>query len=229
MKARNLKLIRATLVCICLAWLTAASKPKKTILYKGIYATLPSDFTVMSDDDIAQKYPTYKKPLAMYTHKSNEADFGVNHTANRWVNKNLEVLRDMYKSTISSVFADVEWFNEGEIREINGRKYVLFEFISELRDERRPNEIATVAKKYTYIAYTVHDNRVLIFNFNGTASQKHVWTPVAESVINSLEINPKLKLPDFEPYRTQGPQPVEPQGRTDTQLEAIKKLNSRKP
>lgn len=207
--------------------LAVCAQSKKIAPYKGISLKLPSAFVVMADDDIAQKYPTYKKPLAMYVSKDATAEFGINAAVNNWSNKNLEVLRSIYRSTIMSIFYNVNFSKDGEIATINDRKYVLFEFTSEIKDDKRIDESTVLMRRYNYLAYTIYANKILIFNFNADFKKREQWAPQANEIIQSIKISNNLKLPDFVPYKTEGPQPKEIKGRRDIQMEAIKKLNKK--
>ena len=199
------------------------SEAKKTEPIKGLTFILPANFSIMNDDDIAQKYPTYKKPLAMYNSQDKEADFGVNHAVNRWYNANLTILRDMYKSTINSVFTNVDYIQEGVIKTINGRNFIVFEFTSELTEEKRIDEKDVRLRTYSFMCYTLHDAKILVFNFTTRAHYQSKWAPVAATIMNSITISPKLKVGDFTPYKVDRPLP-KTNLKNDPQMEAIKRL-----
>jgi hypothetical protein len=200
-----------------------SEKPKATEVTKGISVTFQIGFTVMTDDDIAQKYPTYKKPLAMYQANDKTADFGINFAVNRWNNRNLEVLKDMYRSTLLAVFTNVEFQKEGTIEKINGRDFILFEFISELKSENSIDERTFSIKKYTYLAYTLYEKHILIFNFTCENKDKNPWIAKANEIIHSVKITDKLKIVDFVPIESSGPKPKT----EDFQMKMIKKLRKK--
>lgn len=223
------KCILTAIILLYYSYSFAQSEYKKKELIRGITALIPLDFEIMSDDDMAQKYPTYKKPLVMYNDKNKEADFGLNAAVNKWPNTNLQVLKDMYKSTISSVFTTVEYVQNGVISKINGRNHIVFEFVSELVDDKRVDEKTLTVRKYTYLSYTLQDNKILIFNFTCSAGKKDAWNKVASIIMNSLKISSKVKLENFKPFVVDRPLP-KTNGKNDPQMEAIKKLreNNRK-
>jgi len=204
--------------------LIGIAQVKKIEPAKGLVLEIPKGFSLMSDDNLAQKYPTYKKPIAMFESTDGNAEMGVNAAVNKWRNNNLSILRDMYKSTISSVFAEVEFIQEGNIVEMNGRKFVYFEFTSAIKDDKRLDENTTVTRRYNFIVYTLYASRILVFNFNSTFNSRAQWMPIAASIMNSIQINAKLKLDQYVPFKAAGPQPKAIPGRRDMQMEAIKKL-----
>lgn len=215
---------RASLILfISIPLILFAANFKKVEPVKGIKYEMPEDFLQMTDDDMAQNYPTYKKPLIMFNSPDKKADFGVNSAVNRWNNKNLSVLKDMYKSTISSVFTSVTFIQEG-IVQINNRSYIVFEFNSELVDEKRFDGKATITRKYSYLLYTIYENKILVFNFTCESGSKGTWAPVAKRMMNSIEISNKLKLQDFEPFEVDRPLPKS----NDPQMEMIRKMKDSK-
>ncbi|MFQ3576670.1 MAG: hypothetical protein SNJ77_09565, partial [Cytophagales bacterium] len=100
-------IITATLTMMSLQ----AQKSQKITLDKNVSVVLPSGFYVMSDEDIARKYPSYRKPLAMYTNSDRLVDFGYNVTNGVWGN-DIELLRKFYRSTISNTFTKVTFLKD---------------------------------------------------------------------------------------------------------------------
>jgi hypothetical protein len=168
-------------VFICL-FLISADKPKmaKFTLTTGVTASLPKDFVAMSDEDIAQRYPSTKKPLAMYTSLDRTVDFGLNVTKSNFGGNDLTVLQKLYKATIYDLYSNVQ-FSKEEIQPIGNRDFIVFEFTSEQDN----------VKKYTYLQYTPLGNRVYIFNFTVGAENKTKWQPVAELIMKSVHIEAK--------------------------------------
>jgi hypothetical protein len=207
------------------ALLSFQTDMKKVQLIKGLSAALPKEFIVMIDDDIAQKYPTQKKPLAMYNSTDKSADFGVNYAINKWNNKNLSVLKDIYKSTISSVFTSVTYLQDGLIKNVNGREYIVFEFVSELVDDKRPDSKNFTVRNYSYLMYTIVDKKILVFNFTSVASGKEKWMPVASAIMTSIVITDKFKIEDYTPFEPDRP-PLPKSN--DKQMEMIRKMRDNK-
>jgi hypothetical protein len=220
-----IKYILAVVISTTVFYSNAQSSLKKTTLIKGLTMKLPKDFVVMADDDIAQKYPTHKKPLAMYNNVEKTADFGLNFAVNRWNNKNLSVLRDIYKSTISSVFTNVVYKQEGIIKKINGKDFIVFEFVSELVDDKRVDNRPITTRNYSYIQYTLADKKILIFNFTTTVFEKDKWASIASEMMESIEISDKLEITDYVPVEANQTKKVEA---NDPQMKIIKGMKNNK-
>lgn len=180
----------------------SADNPKmgKVKVTSGVTASLPKDFVAMSDGDVAQKYPSTKKPLAMFTSLDRTVDFGLNVSKSTLGGNDLTILKKLYKATILDLYSNVQFINEG-IETINKREYIVFEFTSE----------ADQTRKYTYLQYAVIGNRVYIFNFTVGAEKKAKWQPIAKLIMQSLKIDVKKLKESIEIAQPvhKGKRPVE--------------------
>lgn len=179
-------------VWILFGWLlftpaTDLPKMKKVKLTEGVTAQMPEEFRPMTDDEIAQRYFTYRKPVALFTDRRAIVDFGLNISTTTWKYEDLPILKSFYKSSIMQMFTNVNMLKE-EIEEINGRKYAVFEFISEVRSE--PNAVVKRAPKvnYTYLLYTVVGEDVHVINFTCPAEVRKEWRPVAQAMMKTVKI-----------------------------------------
>ncbi|TAH27076.1 MAG: hypothetical protein EAZ07_02250 [Cytophagales bacterium] len=163
-------------------------KYKTITLVNGVKVKLPSDFTLMSDDDLALKYPSTKKPLAMYTSADKLADFGLNVSKTVWSENDLIILKKIYKSTILEMYVKVNFIKE-EIITIDGKKFIQFEFTSEVENH----------KKYTHVLYTLVKQHVYIFNFTCPQRVQDKWQPAIPQIINSIQFN--LAAPTTSEYQ----------------------------
>ncbi|QHT70103.1 hypothetical protein GXP67_27380 [Rhodocytophaga rosea] len=164
-------------------------KLKKTKITKEVSISLPADFVPMTDDDMANKYFTPQKPTAMYTNPDRVVDFGFNQTQTRWRPEDLPLLQKFYKSSIVSLYSKVNFIQETTTI-VNKRNFVVFEFISELVDED-PNSLkkGSVVKQYSYMQYTIENNKVLVFNFTCPANLQPRWQEIARQVMGTVKIN----------------------------------------
>jgi hypothetical protein len=161
------------------AW-SQVPKLKSRKIAEGVTASLPENFYPMSNDDIAQRYPSTKKPLCMYTDMDRAVDFGLNESKSNWAGGDLKVLQQLYKSTILSLYKKVDFIQEG-IKSIKKRDYVYFEFTCEAQGNI----------KYTCLLYTVVNKKVFIFNFTCDQPQMKKWQETARAIMESVKINPK--------------------------------------
>jgi len=180
--------------------IAAQSVFKKTEVIKGITLSLPSDFIPMSDQEYGNKYGGYRKPIAMYT--NGQADFGVNVALTQvppdaqyakkgapWKREDIEMMRQLYKSTILRIHSKVD-FIQDEVREINEQNFAVFEFVAEVKDEQNSAIVSgQKIEQYSYIQYTVENDKILIFNFTCPSSLKGVYQPIAKQILNSIVIS----------------------------------------
>ena len=167
------------------------NKLVKIKLTKEIIVYLPADFTPMTDDDLANKYFTYRKPTAMYTNPDRVVDFGLNITETRWRQEDLPLLKKFYKSGIAKMYTNVN-FIQDTIQTINKRDYVVFEFVSELKEEEaNAAQRGSAVKQYSYMQYTVKDNRVHVFNFTCPSQIRAKWQQTAHDVMQTIKIADK--------------------------------------
>jgi hypothetical protein len=153
--------------------------PKKYQLTKGVTAKLPGDFLPMPDDDIASKYPSTKKPLAMFTTPDRMIDFGLNVTKSSWAGNDLQLLKEIYKSTLYTLYTEVVVLSE-DIKIIHKQDFVTLEFTSR----------SDGTKKYTYLQYGIFNNKVYIFNFTCSEREMPKWRETASEIMASIKVKP---------------------------------------
>jgi hypothetical protein len=195
--------------------LLSADVPKmhNVTLVDGINVLLPKDFLPMSDDDIAQRYPSTKKPVAFYTSLDRTVDFGLNISKSRWSGVDIDLLHKIYKSTIVESYEKVTFIKD-TVEHINGRPYSVFEFVSTFDK----------TTKYQYFQFTIlaqtkveatqetgdlvpgNANHILIFNLTAPSEDQSKWQPVAAKAMQSIRINankaskaiPKVEQPEVK-------------------------------
>lgn len=150
---------------------------------------VPSSFVLMSSGERMQKYVSAREPLAMHSSMDREVDLGVNWNQMQWMDGEEETIYGFYKASIQSMFDEVE-FIQDEIKEVNGKKFIVFEFVSSLKSENAFSETKS-SRNYTYIQYTSYNNQVLLFNFGCKARLMSQWQPVAQSIMNSVKVRGK--------------------------------------
>lgn len=179
---------------ICLAILLNATclfAQEKMVTHKindEISYVVPESFNLMSKGDRIEKYVSSREPLAMHASVDGEINYGVNWNPMQWMDGDEQMIHDFYKASILSMFDQVE-FIQNEIKEINGKKFVVFEFISMLRTENAFSNKSS--RNYTYIQYTSYNEQVLLFNFACKARLMNQWQPVANDIMNSVKVKEK--------------------------------------
>lgn len=160
---------------------------KKTTIAKRVNVLLPEDFTMMPDEGIAAKYPAARKPLGVFSSPNGQVDFSVNEKPTTFIAKDLPLVKDIYKASILRTFSEVQFIRD-EIKSIDKKQMVVFEFVSTLKDEN-PNSNKAPVKKYTIIQYYIHGGKVMIFTFNAPTLLKDKWQETANKIMNSIKLS----------------------------------------
>ncbi len=182
---------------------------EKTKMAEGISVSLPKGFRVLEDGEMKLKYPNFHRPVKMMTSEDEVADFGYNISFNQWGN-NYKLLKEFMKSNHSFYFKDIQYLQDTIVR-LNGRQYIVLEFVSFTQNKETDRELAPI-RTYSYMMYTVEDNRILIFNHTCPARYMDKWKQAAPAIMASIAINPKLDLNKAtiqNPRRTKGKNPTE--------------------
>ncbi|RZJ24858.1 MAG: hypothetical protein EOO48_14120 [Flavobacterium sp.] len=173
------------------------AKLKKRDITPTIEVALPANFKAMSLDEIADEYPTWKKPLAAYTDPQGHADFIVTERKSDFPAKDMVLLQQFYKASIQNMFSEVEFLSE-KIQKVNGRDYLLMEFTSMVKHEDKDfSALKKPVRKYNYIMYTVDDaqKKMTIFTLQTPIEFKKTWEEVAPDIMTSV----RLKAPKTDP------------------------------
>jgi hypothetical protein len=175
------------LLCSLLALTSFGPKPKLTTVkvVPGLSVGVPQGFTPLPDEGIAVKFPSPRKPLAVYTSPNGRADYSVAVRPTMF-GPDYNVLLPMYKSSIQRLYTKVEFLTQ-EVRKVNGREYVALEFVSTLADNRRSNQLATL-RKYEFIQYTVQGEQLYIFSFSAPAEEQAQWRPIAQAALSDISL-----------------------------------------
>ncbi|MFC5269233.1 hypothetical protein [Adhaeribacter terreus] len=165
----------------------APIKLKKVTIAKRVTVALPEDFTAMPDEGIAVKYPAARKPLGVYSSPNGQVDFSVSEKPTTFIARDLPLVKDIYKASIMRTFSEVQFIRD-EVKTIDKKQMIVFEFVSTLKDEN-PNSNKAPVKKYTIIQYYIKAGKVMVFSFNAPAIWKDKWQKAANEVMNSIKVS----------------------------------------
>ncbi len=154
---------------------------------EDISLKIPTDFISMTDQDRMKRIYSSKVPLAQFANENQDVTLGVNYNIMRWTEKDTDLVYGFYKASVNNLFDEIE-FIQDEIKEINGRKFIVFEFVSTVKNDNAFSG-SRAAKNYTYIQYTSYNNQVLLFNFGCRARQMGTYQAIAKEIMNSIEID----------------------------------------
>ena len=162
---------------------------KKVKVADGISVMLPEGFFPMTPEDIAQRYPSVRKPVAAYTNEERMVDFSINQSATQWKDTDIEMAKGFIKASISHMFDKVKVHQE-DIREINGHKFIIFELETRIDGDRMALETTPPAVKYSYLQYLIKNGKMYVFSFHAPLRYIDQWQPIASEVMNSIKVNP---------------------------------------
>ena len=177
----------ALLLILLLSGSFQGTKFYRTKIGKQVSILLPGDFVLVPPEEISTKFISYRPSLAVYTNMTTEIDFGINTSVSRWRSEDIELVRSFYKSNIISLYDDVQFIRE-EIKPVNKRNFVIFEFISKINPEDKSAIRDTPVIKYTFIQYSLVKGTVYIFDFSSPADQQEIWRPVVTKIMESVKI-----------------------------------------
>lgn len=163
------------------------SKLIKTKVAEGITVSLPPELAPMTTDDIVQRYPSVRAPLAAYTDLNRTLDFSVNISATQWPDANLEMAQKFFKASIHSFYDRVDMIDEG-IHEVHKKKLIFFEFESRVNGNKMTLGEQQPVFRYTYIQYLVEPERTLVFTFNSPKASKEDWQANVRAMMKTIRI-----------------------------------------
>ena len=163
-------------------------KPKLTMVKLGseLSVGVPATFAPLPDDGIAVKYPSPRKPLAVYSNNSGRVDFSVAVRPTTFESMDYAVLLKIYKSSIQRLYTKVDFLKE-DIRTVNGRDFMYFEFISTVSDTRRNSQLAPI-KRYQVVQYAIQSAQLYVFTFVAPADEQVQWQPTAQAVMGAIAL-----------------------------------------
>lgn len=164
-------------------------KPKLTTvkLASGLSVGVPVGFAALPDDGIAAKYPSPRKPLAVYSNPSGRVDFSVAQRPTMFLSSDYAVLLKIYKASIQRLYSKVEFLTE-DIRTVNGRDFVSFEFVSTLGDNRMGKSQLAPIRRYQAVQYAIKDDLLYVFTFVAPAEEQAQWRPTAQAVMSAIAL-----------------------------------------
>ncbi|MDN5216243.1 hypothetical protein QQ020_29515 [Fulvivirgaceae bacterium BMA12] len=169
--------------------LSAKAQPAlvKTKIGEEITISMPEELVPMTEEDFASKFISPKKPIAVYTNGQRVVEFSINESNTTWEEKDLALMKSFYKSSILSLYDQVKFLQE-KILEINKKRFVIFEFSSQVKGNKASLVDQRDIKKYTYIQYTIKNGKTVLLNFNCPLRDQQYWQPVVHQMMGSIRI-----------------------------------------
>ena len=178
-----------TFFLILVVTLTGFAPPKltKIKISDGVTVSIPKSLSLMTPEDIVQRYPSVRSPLAAFTNKNRSADFSVNISATQWPDGNIELARKFFRAGITNLYDRVDFISEG-IQIINKKKFIYFEFQSRVNGNKMALGEQSPVYRYTYIQYFVEKDKALVFSFNCPKDLKEEWQPTVHAMMKTVKV-----------------------------------------
>lgn len=158
----------------------------KVAIGENISVKVPESFHPMTESEIASEYVSTRKPVAVFTSINRQADFGINVSITTWGEEDLAIMKDFFKASILELHTETKFLDES-IKNINGKDFAIFEFISTVKDEDDSSlTLKSPIRKYNYLQYTIFDKKTFVYNFNCPANEQEQWQSTAHEIMASI-------------------------------------------
>ena len=181
-----MKILSFSLLLLGLAGFGPGPKLTATKLGTGLSVGVPAGFQPLPDDGIAAKYPAPRKPLAVFSNPNGRVDFSVAVRPTTFESFDYVVLQKIYKASIQRLYTNVRFLKE-DIRPVNGRDFIYFEFVSSVSDTRRSGQLAPI-RRYQAVQYAIEKEQLFVFTFVAPAEEQAQWQPTAQAVMAGVEL-----------------------------------------
>jgi len=175
---------------VLLGGLLTGAAPHKLIRTKitpGITVSRPAELFAMTPEDLAQRYPSVRAPLAAFTNEMRVVDFSVNTSATQWSVNDVPLARQFFKAGITNLYDRVDFLGEG-IEKWNKRDFIFFEFNSRMHGDKRGLGTTEPILKYHLVAYHIQNNRTLVFSFACPREVQTDWQETARAVFRTITV-----------------------------------------
>ena len=161
----------------------------RTDIYEGISVELPKSFRPMTEAQLQENYLAARRPLAAYTDPNQQVSFGLNVSNTRWQPGDLPMLKDFYRASLLELYDEVKFVTE-TVQEVNGQSFAVFEFVSVVRPAEDETSFTNQKpiRRYTYVQYTIHQQKTWVFDFSVPAREQALWQPVAQRMMRSVRM-----------------------------------------
>jgi len=146
---------------------------------------VPNNFVKLPDNEVAQRYPSSRKPLAVFSNASRSADFGINKGKTVWADADIKLVLDFYKANMQTYYNSISFIKEGVVSE-GSLKFAELKFIGAIESLGKGK-----SRRYVHVRYAVVKNRLYIIQFNCPASEQGLYEGTVNKMMGSVRINKK--------------------------------------
>ena len=180
-------MIYISLISLILGFSLESHKLVKTKIAPDITVSIPEELMPMTPEDIAQRHPSVRAPIAAFTDQDRIIDFSIKTSATQWPDVNLEMSAQFFKAGIYNLYDRVDVIDEG-IREIHKKQFIYYEFTSRINEDTSGMGLEQSVQKYTYVLYLVEKYRTLVITFSCPQQLQADWQETARAMMSKVII-----------------------------------------
>lgn len=167
---------------ICGGSQSSSADTRRVALFDGLVSFVPPpEFSRLSEEIIAAKFPEAKGPGIVYGNSRTTVSIAITYPPQRVLRpEQLPNFKSFMESFIEKQKKGIQWLRK-EFIEINGQRWIHFEFISQAVD----------TKIHNHMYLTSMDERMLMFNFNATVEEYDKYKDALERSKDSIRIEVK--------------------------------------
>lgn len=156
---------------------------KKQQLTEYLTMSVATELRNMTQQELSAKFLGAKIPDAALTDQQSAIELTVTGSPTFWAEKDLNLLKDFYDSSIPTLFEDIK-FEKKEMVMINDKQFIVYQFDGTPAVEtgdRMPE------KRFTYLLYTIYRNGLVTISFSCPPYLKDKWKPIAEKMFKTIK------------------------------------------
>lgn len=153
---------------------------------ENVTMMIPQDFYEMTPQDIAQRYPSVRRPLGAYTNSQRLADISIKISATQWRASDTPLAKEFFKASIMNLYDRVD-FSKDAIETINGDDFIVFEFDSRINPDQTLENREAV-RNYNYVMYLLRDGQTYVFTFQCPVQIKDQWQAVIPEMMKTVKV-----------------------------------------
>ena len=156
--------------------------PRRVALYDGVVSFVPpEEFSLLSEEIVSIKYPEAKGRGIVYGNSRTTVSIAITYPPPRVLRpEQLTEFKAFMEPVIEKQKPGLEWLKK-EFVEVNGQRWIHFEFISPAVD----------TKIHNHMYLTSLDDRMLVFNFNSTIAEYEGYKDALAKSKESIQVNVK--------------------------------------
>jgi hypothetical protein len=169
----------AAIFLACLVLISSAQAQEKVVFAdEKVSFVLPVGFARMTEEMVDKKYPRGNAPQHVFANERTTVSIATGFTPNSNLTvEQLPQFKEFMEKTLERNVPGLQWIDRG-LKEINGIKWVHFEFQSNAIDTEIRNTMLMTAL----------DNGLVMFNFNSTVGEYELYKAALEQSQRSITI-----------------------------------------